>query len=216
MTTAASATATITVGPPPPRSHARLWIASALLAVYVGFVLLVTMWPNPKQLEFDSIAGRVLRVLHNFGVPTWFGYDKLEFTANIALFVPLGLLLGLVFSARFWWVALPVLPGFSIAIELTQGLALEDRVATVFDVIANTIGGWTGLFIAIVLRALIHARDQTIIEREIWERNAAYVRARRELAERGDPEPPDLLATQLFAGLRTESTVMPVDPEARG
>jgi glycopeptide antibiotics resistance protein len=174
----------IYVGPPPPRSHARLWVSTLLLIVYAAFVLVVTMWPHPKQLEFDGIASRLLRALHNIGVPEWFGYDKLEFTANIGMFVPLGFLLGLALARGAWWVALFLLPAFSGAIEFAQGIALEERVSTVFDVLANTIGGYVGLLLAMILRAMIYARDRTKIERELWERRAAAAELQRQNAAR--------------------------------
>lgn len=168
----------IRVGPPPPRSHARLWVSTLLLALYTAFVLLVTMWPNPQQLEFDSIASRVLRALHNLGVPEWFGYDKLEFTANIGMFVPLGFLLGLALSRKVWWLAIFLLPAFSGGIEFMQGIALDERVSTLPDVAANTIGGYIGLLLAMIMRAMIYARDRTMIERELWERRAAVIAGR--------------------------------------
>ena len=174
----------IVVGPPPPCSHARLWISTILLIFYAGFVLLVTMWPQPQQLEFDGIAARVLRALHNLGVPEAFGYNALEFTANIGMFVPLGFLLGLALARRAWWVAIFLLPGFSAAIEFVQGIALDERVSTVLDVLANTIGGYLGLLFAMILRAMIHARDRTKIERELWERRAAAAQLQQENARR--------------------------------
>ncbi len=163
----------IYVGPKPPRSYARLYISTVLLALYTAFVLLITMWPSPEQLEFDSIASRVLNVLHNFGVPERFGYSELEFTANILLFVPLGFLLGLALPRKAWWLALFLLPAFSGGIEFVQGVALDERVSTLQDVTANTLGGYIGLLLAMILRAMIHARDRTKIERELWERRAA-------------------------------------------
>lgn len=174
----------IHVGPPPPRSYARLWVSTLLLTVYAGFVLLVTMWPNPQQLEFGSIASRVLSVLHNIGVPEWFGYDKLEFTANIAMFAPLGFLLGLALARKAWWLAIFLLPAFSGGIEFMQGIALEERVSTVLDVAANTIGGYIGLLLAMMMRAMIYARDRTKIERELWERRAAAAELQRARAAR--------------------------------
>ncbi|MGM7698617.1 VanZ family protein [Microbacterium sp. A84] len=173
----------IHVGPPPPRSYARLWVSTVLLAFYAAFVLLVTMWPNPKQLEFGSISSRLLQVLHNFGVPESFGYDKLEFTANIGMFVPLGFLLGLALARKAWWVAIFLLPAFSGAIEFTQGLALDERVSTFYDVLSNTIGGYLGLLLAMIMRAMIYARDRTKIERELWERRAAAAQLQRARAE---------------------------------
>jgi glycopeptide antibiotics resistance protein len=172
----------IYVGPPPPRSYARLWVSTLLLAVYASFVLLVTMWPNPQQLEFGSISTRVLKVLHNLGVPEWFGYDKLEFTANIAMFVPLGFLLGLALSRRAWWLAIFMLPAFSGGIEYVQGIALDERVSTMYDVAANTIGGYFGLLLAIIMRAMIYQRDRTKIERELWERRRAAAELQRQRA----------------------------------
>lgn len=172
----------IYVGPPPPRSYARLWVSTLLLAVYTAFVLLVTMWPSPQDLEFDSIASRVLRALHNFGVPEWFGYDKLEFTANIGMFVPLGFLLGLALARKAWWLAIFLLPAFSGGIEYMQGIALDERVSTLLDVAANTIGGYIGLLLAMIMRAMIHARDRTKIERELWERRRAAAEMQRQRA----------------------------------
>lgn len=163
----------IYVGSPPPRSHARLWVATVLLTIYTGFVLVVTMWPNPQQLEFGSIANRVLRMLHNLGVPLWFGYNKLEFTANILMFVPLGFLLGLALGRKVWWLTLVLIPTFAGGIEFVQGIALDERVSTLQDVAANTIGGYLGLLLALIMRAMIYARDRTKIERELWERRAA-------------------------------------------
>lgn len=180
----------IYVGPPPPRSYARLWVSTALLVVYAAFVLLVTMWPTPQDLEFDSIASRVLRALHNVGVPEWFGYDKLEFTANIAMFVPLGFLLGLALARKAWWVAVFLLPAFSGGIEFMQGFALEERVSTVFDVLANTLGGYVGLLFAMIIRALIYARDRTMIERELWERRRAAAELQRQNAARAAAREP--------------------------
>jgi len=187
----------IVLGPRPPRSYARLWISTCLLLIYTAFVLVVTMWPSPEQLEFGGIADRVLRVLYRFGVPEQFGFTELEFLANVAMFVPLGFLLGLALPRRGWWLAVLLIPAFSGAIEATQGIALSERVSTLTDVASNTIGGYIGLLLAMIIRALIHVRDQTVIEREIWERNAAYLRAKAELAARNQPEPPDL-ATQML------------------
>lgn len=194
----------LTLGPRPPRSYARLWIATFLLLIYTAFVLLITMWPNPSQLEFGGIADRVLRVLYRFGVPESFGFAEIEFTANIAMFVPMGFLLGLALPRGGWWAAVILLPAFSGFIEVTQGLALQERFATVLDVVANTTGGYAGLLLAMIMRALIHKRDQRIIEREIWERNAAYLRARAELRARNQAEPAELVTQVLEPGFWTD------------
>lgn len=197
------------LGRKPPRSHARLWVTTLLLLVYAGFVALVTLWPNPDDLEVGGIADRVLRVLYRFGVPEWFGFAELEFTANIAMFVPLGFLLGLALPRRGWWLALFLLPGYSGFIEFTQATALESRVSSLLDVIANTAGGYIGLLFATILRAMIHARDRRVIARAIWERDAETLRARqRPIAQEAAWREPDP-ATAVFGGGWQDTSTAP-------
>src|SRR4051812_47962351 len=73
----------------PPKSRIRESIAISALGAYGVLLLLATMWPTPLDRGFESSITRLLDVLHRNGVPEWFGYHKLEFTANIAMFVPL-------------------------------------------------------------------------------------------------------------------------------
>ena len=143
-------------------SRVRL-LCGILLLFYVGVVLTVTMWPTQPDPSFQSAVTRLLDILHRYGVPEWFGVTKLEFSANIAMFVPLGFLLTLTLPQRAWWVALLLLPSFSGAIELTQGQWLTARFATWSDVIANTLGGWIGLILAALVRAVVHTRDRLLI-----------------------------------------------------
>ncbi|MDR6201033.1 glycopeptide antibiotics resistance protein [Microbacterium sp. SORGH_AS428] len=69
----------------------------------------------------------------------WITFDLLEFGANIALFVPAGLL-GALWLGRRWWLAVPVGLAISAVIETTQGLLLAGRVADVRDLVSNTTG----------------------------------------------------------------------------
>ena len=80
---------------PPPRSHLRIGSAVSGLAVYAVVVLAMTMSPTPLDQGYESAIAKFLGVLHRNGVPEWFGYSKLEFTANIAMFIPLGFLIAL-------------------------------------------------------------------------------------------------------------------------
>ncbi|PPL14793.1 hypothetical protein GY24_15435 [Microterricola pindariensis] len=140
-----------------------------LLLAYIGVVAAMTLSPTPLDQGFESAIDKFLGVLHRNGVPEWFGYNKLEFTANILMFVPLGFLLGLALPARIWWVAVLVSPALSVAIELTQAGLLTARFATMSDVFANTIGGLIGTLLAIILRAIVNARDEKVIARALWQ-----------------------------------------------
>ncbi|BFM24574.1 hypothetical protein CHE218_16160 [Microbacterium sp. che218] len=166
-------------GQAPPRSHARVGSASVLLLIYAAVVAAMTMSPTPLDRGYQGAISRFLAVLHRNGVPEWFGYPQLEFSANIAMFVPLGFLVGLVVPRRFFWLALVIVPATSAVIEVLQGLFLSQRFASVFDVLANTIGGYIGVAIVIVLRVFVEGRDRKIVARALWERNVAMMNAQR-------------------------------------
>ncbi|WP_193598121.1 VanZ family protein [Microbacterium sp. YJN-G] len=159
----------------PAKSQARLGITLTLLLIYVGVVVAMTMSPTPLDRGYESSIAKVLDVLHRNGVPEWFGYSKLEFTANIAMFVPLGFLVGLALPQVIAWLGIFLLPAFSGLIEFTQSSLLAERFATFEDVIANSVGGWIGLLTAFAVRAMVHSRDQRVIARAVWDaRNGQY------------------------------------------
>lgn len=132
-----------------------LW--RVLLGAYALFVLLVTMWPRPQQLGFGGIAEQVLTVLHALGVPPGFGVAQLEFTANIGMFVPLGLLLAWALPRGRSWLLLAPL-AFSAVIEAVQGLLLPERVPSWLDVLANGLGGVIGLCVGWAVLRLVASR----------------------------------------------------------
>jgi glycopeptide antibiotics resistance protein len=153
----------------PRRSRLRPFLATIGLVVCVVIIAMATMWPTPLDRGFESSITRVLEILHRNGVPTWYGYSKLEFSANIAMFVPLGFLVALLLSDRFWWLALIICPAVSVAIELTQLTLLAARFATVADVIANSAGALVGVICAVLLRYIVHRRDQAVVARTLWQ-----------------------------------------------
>ncbi len=153
----------------PSTSGLRVSIAIVLLLVCLAVVLWVTMSPTPINLGREDAIRKLLAVLHDNGVPLWFGYSKLEFTANIVMFVPLGLLIGLALPQRGVWLGLLLAPAFSAAIELAQALLLSQRTASVLDVVANSLGGWAGLLIAVAVRAVVHARDRRVVAQSQWD-----------------------------------------------
>jgi len=153
----------------PPKSRVRQNLGLALVLGYGLIVILATMWPTPLDQGFASSINRLLAVLHRNGIPEWFGYTKLEFSANVLMFVPLGFLVSMLLPVRVWWLALIICPGLSVAIELTQGLALSARFATVSDVLSNSLGAIIGALIAVMIRAAIYDRDEKIIARRLWE-----------------------------------------------
>jgi VanZ family protein len=143
------------------------------LALCLALVLAATLSPTPLDQGYRGAVDKLLGVLHRHGVPEWFGYGKLEFSANIAMFIPIGFLVALILPARVWWISLIICPALSISIELTQGALLSARFASGADVAANSIGGVVGILVAILLRAAVYERDEKIIARALWERNSS-------------------------------------------
>ena len=83
---------------------------SLLTMVYLGFVGLVTLTPGNEQPDYAGLAGRVLARLERYPdldpLTSRLSVERIEFLANIGLFVPLGMFLLLLVGTRLWLVAL--------------------------------------------------------------------------------------------------------------
>lgn len=157
---------------PPPRPTTgglRAGVAIVLLLICLAVVLWVTLSPTPINMGREDDIRRLLTMLHDNGVPEWFGYSKLEFTANIAMFIPLGLLVGLALPWRGVWLGLLIAPMISAAVEVAQAGLLAQRTASVLDVVANSLGGWIGVLMAVILRVLVHSRDRKVLAQSQWD-----------------------------------------------
>lgn len=155
--------------PEPPKSRLREGVTVLLLVACLAAVLLATMWPTPLDQGYSASIDKFLSVLHRNGVPQWFGYNKLEFSANIVMFLPLGFLVTMLLPGKVWWLALVLCPALSVSIEFAQGALLSARFATISDVVANSFGAIVGAFFAVLLRAAVHNRDQKLIARILWQ-----------------------------------------------
>ena len=92
---------------------------------------------------------RLLGELHSQGLPGWITYDLLEFAANVVFFIPLTILLTLLFGRSRWWFAVVVAVAGSMTIEVGQMLFVAARFATLQDVAANALGALIGAGVAI-------------------------------------------------------------------
>lgn len=127
---------------------------SLLTLLYLGFMGLVTLTPGSDSPNYSDLAARVLARLQRYPeldrLTIHLSVDRIEFLANIGLFVPLGVFLLLLFGARFWWVALAAGIVLTSMIEQVQK-QIPGRVSDPRDVAANSIGMFVGVFVAIVL-----------------------------------------------------------------
>jgi len=138
--------------------HAALRRLAAVLGVaYLLALALIAFWPAPVDRGVHGPLVSLLAALQRHGAPGWLTYNFVEFAANIALFVPVGLLGVILVGARLWWFA--IFAGFaaSFCIEFGQLVFLPARFATVNDIIANTFGAGVGAALALVVIGITHA-----------------------------------------------------------
>jgi glycopeptide antibiotics resistance protein len=126
----------------------RTRIALIALAVYAAALALVAFWPVPV----DSGAGPLLALIAELFPPLT--YPRVEFTANILLFVPLGVLLTLIDRRA----TLPIALATTIVIECVQAVALAARTPSLLDVLANLLGAGVGLLLVVAFDRYRHRR----------------------------------------------------------
>ncbi|WP_298461458.1 VanZ family protein [uncultured Cellulomonas sp.] len=135
--------------PSPGRRRRRLpWVLA--LAVYTVLVALVVGWPTPVDANARAPLSELFAYLYGLGVPDWFDYNVLEKSANVAMFVPFGVLMVGLDPRRWWWGILGPAAA-SGAAELAQHVLLPDRTATWTDVAANTGGAVLGVGVALLV-----------------------------------------------------------------
>lgn len=127
-------------------------VLSLLTGGYLAFLAWVTLTPQSYAAQHISIIYRVLDVFHRHGYLLSIDDTRLEFLANIALFVPVGMFLLLLFGTRLWWLAIGASFALTCAIELVQG-SIPGRVSDERDLVANGLGAIIGVVIALVLTA---------------------------------------------------------------
>jgi glycopeptide antibiotics resistance protein len=127
---------------------------SLLTLLYLGFVGLVTLTPGSEQPDYASLAGRILARLQRHPdldpLTSRLSIERIEFLANIGLFVPGGIFLLLLVGTRLWFVALAAGIVLTSTIEKVQQ-QIPGRVSDPRDVAANSIGLFLGLAVAVVL-----------------------------------------------------------------
>lgn len=125
-------------------------VLSLLTGGYLAFVAWLTLTPQVDAVGRISIIYRVLDALHRRGYLLAIDDNRLEFLANIALFVPVGMFLLLLFGTRLWWVALTASFAMTTFIEMAQR-SIPGRVPDERDLVANGLGAVIGVLVALVL-----------------------------------------------------------------
>lgn len=117
------------------------------MAAFLVSLAVVAYWPSPIDHPVQGDLARVLKFLHARGVPVWFNYKFVEAAANLALFVPFGVVANLAYRNRRWWQIGALGMAVSGCMELGQLLFLHNRFASPLDIAVNTAGAVLGALV---------------------------------------------------------------------
>jgi glycopeptide antibiotics resistance protein len=129
------------------RHHPMLTTVTAL---YLAAVAWLTLGPQPLGLVRAGGIFRLLAIFQRHTATSWITYPTIEFTANVAMFVPIGVFFVLLLGRRRWWAATLLGMLLSAAIEIAQ-LFVPGRVSDVRDLVSNSLGALVGVLAALVI-----------------------------------------------------------------
>ncbi len=116
---------------------------------YLGLVGLLTLGPQPS-VGGSGLIWELLDLFARHDATSWITYPVLEFSANVAMFVPIGLFFVLLFGRRRWLLAIVFGVLLTCGIEFAQ-LYIPGRVSDVRDLISNSFGAVIGVIAALVV-----------------------------------------------------------------
>ncbi|MFF1574429.1 VanZ family protein [Leifsonia sp. NPDC058292] len=119
-------------------------VLSVVTLVYLLIVGWITLSPQPADATQNRFIRDVIEAIHEFPPTSWVTYLGVEFTANIAMFVPMGILFTLLLGVRRWWLALLIGVAATCLIEGIQ-LFLPTRYSEWRDLVSNTLGTLIGI-----------------------------------------------------------------------
>ncbi|MFS0892916.1 VanZ family protein [Microbacterium sp. 179-I 3D3 NHS] len=140
------------------RTHHGAAVAKLMLVGYLLFVGFTVWLPATVSAKVTGLVGIIAHWVADAGIASFQrSAFVLEILANVALFVPVGLLLLLAFPRLRVWQAVVVGGLMSLLIEGVQAL-MPTRIPAVSDLIANTSGTLIGALIVAVILALAGVR----------------------------------------------------------
>ncbi len=122
--------------------------ACFVLIVTSVVIAVIVLWPGPPDHSAQAALQASLDHAHEHGLPQRISFNAVQDLANVVMFLPVGLFGSLALRRHNYLI---VLYGALAAgcIELTQLLLLPGRVASIEDVISNTLGAFLGLMISL-------------------------------------------------------------------
>ena len=139
------------------------WLVLAT-GLYAVALALIGLWKTPVDRGVPVTDFAPVRWLTDLlDLQPWQAYNLVEASANVVLFVPLGVLVLLWFRSWSLLAAVGVALVTTIAIELLQQVLRPERFASLSDVVANTLGGLIGGLLVVGTRALSRRSDAEVV-----------------------------------------------------
>ena len=142
------------------RHSAHRVVFAALFAVYLGLLTWAVLW----KLGMPTLHGGTRAVkLVPFVADDGYGVSTVpEMLANVALFVPFGVYVGLLAPRSRWWRAGVAAAALSVVFETLQ-FVLAVGSSDVTDVILNTAGAVLGIAVLAVARGVLRQRTASVL-----------------------------------------------------
>ena len=118
---------------------------------YLALLAWATLTPQSAPAT-TNLLWRLARFFARFEATQWLSFSTIEFLANIALFVPMGLFFVLLLGRGRWWLAILIGIATTVLIEYTQQF-IGGRVSDPRDLVSNSIGAVVGTVLALILTA---------------------------------------------------------------
>jgi glycopeptide antibiotics resistance protein len=126
--------------------------------LYALVLAVIALWPTHIDDQFDVVDRTPIgQWLLNQNLTYSEAYFVIEFWANVALYVPLGLLALLISTRIRWWHVVALAFAASTSFEVLQAGLRPARTAALSDVVANTLGAAIGAAIFVSVRS-VHRR----------------------------------------------------------
>ncbi|WP_141915450.1 VanZ family protein [Klugiella xanthotipulae] len=146
----------------PARERNRAVLA-VLCAIYLGTIVWIVLWKLETPWAGDETR-RIIKLVPFVPSGGAGASAPLEVLANLLLFIPFGVYLGLL--ARSWsvWRIASVVAGWSLALEVAE-YVLAVGSSDITDVIVNTAGGLVGLGLLALVRFELQGQTTAVMTR---------------------------------------------------
>ena len=136
-----------------------------LFLVYLVLLVWVVVWKlDVPYVGAAALLPRPIKLIPFVPTGEAGASAPLEVLANILLFVPFGLYLGLLAPTWRWWKPTAAFVVASLVLEATQHLLSTGSFDTT-DIIINTVGGLAGVGLLVLARRRLQARTTVVVTR---------------------------------------------------